>query len=195
MFARAFYELHRTLNLRELFQLTEADMIRKMMDHAGGTPADGLLNGVFGPRRLIYKRVVEYTLHHDPECYELLARKPYGLLVEYAAEFARRLGSEIGDFVSSSDILIDAPPIHREVEFNIPIYYPRQKRYRPLDEVSPVVATLARTQFDDFVKRVRIFANPRHAPALRELPDPRLGEILRSAVNAVDAEREAHSGS
>ncbi|MES2789824.1 MAG: HD domain-containing protein [Planctomycetota bacterium] len=195
MFARAFYELHQTLNLRELFRLTEAEMIRKMMDHAAGTPADGLLNGVFGPRRLIYKRVVEYTLHHDPECYGLLARKPYSLLVSYASEFARQLGAEIGEFISSGDILIDAPPIHREVEFNIPIYYPRQKHYRRLDEVSPVVATLARTQFDDFVKRVRIFANPRHATALREIPDQQFGEILRSAVSAVDANHEAHSGS
>lgn len=195
MFARAFFELHRTLNLRELFRLTEADMIRKMQDHAAGTPADGLLNGVFGPRRLIYKRVVEYTLHQDPECYGKLARKPYALLVRYAAEFARRLGAEIGEFIGSTDILIDAPPIHREVEFNIPIYYPRHGRYRRLDQVSPVVAALARTQFDDFVKRVRIFANPRHAAELREIPEQQFNEILSAAVTAVDLELEMQTGS
>lgn len=195
MFARAFFELHQTLNLRELFKLTEPEMIRKLQDHAAGTPADGLLHGVFGPKRLIYKRVVEYTLHHDADCYQLLARKPYALLVRYAAEFASRLGSETGDFIGSTDILIDAPPIHREVEFNIPIYYPRQKHYRRLDEVSPVVAALARTQFDDFVKRVRIFANPRCAASLRDIPDQQFAQILRSAVEAVDVDLEVHSGS
>ena len=147
---------------------------------------------------LVLQQLLQRFLAKQPKSavgYQLLARKPYALLVRYAAEFASRLGSETGDFIGSTDILIDAPPIHREVEFNIPIYYPRQKHYRRLDEVSPVVAALARTQFDDFVKRVRIFANPRCATSLRDIPDQQFGQILRSAVEAVDADLEVHSGS
>lgn len=188
MFARAFFELHESLNLRELFRLSEPEMIRKLESHAVGTPVDGLLQGVFGSKRQIYKRIVEYTLHEDPECYALLARKPYSLLVRYAAEFASRLGAELGASIGSCDILIDSPPIHREVEFNIPIYFSRQQRYRRLDEVSPVVAALARHQFDDFVKRVRIYANPQNAMRLRALPEARFTQILLSAVNAVDGD-------
>ncbi|MGE3780135.1 MAG: metal-dependent phosphohydrolase, partial [Pirellulaceae bacterium] len=44
--------------------------------------------------------------------------------------------------------------------FNVDVYFPKELCYRPLGEVSPVVQTLARKQFDDFVKRVRIFAHP-----------------------------------
>jgi len=58
------------------------------------------------------------------------------------------------------DLLIDAPPLHKEVEFKVDIYYPKERRYHPLSRVSPVVNALARTQFDDYVKRVRIFADP-----------------------------------
>ncbi len=191
MFARAFFELHTSLNLRELFRMSEPEMIRKLQSHAAGTPADDLLQGVFGLKRRIYKRVVEYTLHEDAECYALLARKPYAVLVRYSAEFAKQLGSELGEFIASSDILIDSPPIHREVEFNIPIYYSRQRRYRRLDEVSPVVSALARAQFDDFVKRVRIYAHPRIVETLRAVPESKFTQVLESAVTAVDADMGA----
>lgn len=191
MFARAFFELHTSLNLRELFRLSEPEMIRKLQVHAAGTPADALLQGVFGLKRQIYKRVVEYTLHEDAECYALLARKPYAVLVRYAAEFANQMGSELGEFIASCDILIDAPPIHREVEFNIPIYFRRKQHYRRLDEVSPVVAALARAQFDDIVKRVRIYANPRHAALLRAVPESKFTQILQAAISAVDEDLAA----
>ena len=149
-----------------------------------GTPAGDLLQGVFGPKRLIFKRVSEFTLHEDPEMYSRLARKPYALVARYAAEFIQRLRSRLNLHIGDCDLLIDAPPVHREVEFNIPIYYSRQRLYRRLDEVSPVVAALARTQFDDFVKRVRIYAHPRIAQELRHVTD--FDQILADAISAVD---------
>jgi hypothetical protein len=39
---------------------------------------------------------------------------------------------------------------------------------------------LAREQFDDYVKRVRVFAHPRIAAALRSRAD--LGELIHEAV-------------
>ena len=81
---------------------------------------------------------------------------------------AQRLSSDLKEELGTTDVLIDAPPPHREIEINIDIYYAKEQVYRPLHEVSPVVDALARTQFDDYVKRVRIFAHPRIAPKLRE---------------------------
>jgi HD superfamily phosphohydrolase len=184
MFARAFFELHDRLNLRELYRLTEPEMIRQLQEQAIGTPAADLLSGVFGPKRLIYKRVAEYTLHQDAEIYARLARKPYGLVVRYATEFSSRLQIRCGRPVRECDLLIDAPPVHREVEFNIPIYFSRQQVYRRLDEVSPVVAALARTQFDDIVKRVRIYAHPNVAEEFKNVKD--FDQILHEAITAVD---------
>ena len=53
-----------------------------------------------------------------------------------------------------------------EVEFKVDIFHPKEGVYRPLSQVSPVVAALAKTQFDDYVKRVRIFAAPELAREL-----------------------------
>ena len=47
---------------------------------------------------------------------------------------------------------------------------PKERTYQPLNRVSPVVEALAKTQFDDFVKRVRVFAEPEIAGKLSELP-------------------------
>jgi hypothetical protein len=47
-----------------------------------------------------------------------------------------------------------------EVQFNVDLWFAKQQMYRPLGEVSPVVRALAREQFDDYVKRVRVFVSP-----------------------------------
>jgi HD superfamily phosphohydrolase len=160
MFARAFYELRQKLDLHDLFQQTEADVVHTLRELGRGTTCAPLLEGIFGSRRRIYKRVVESTLHHDREVYELLARQPFDVLVRAASELAASLGDEIGRSLSPTDVLIDAPPGNREVEFHVDIYFPKEGVYRPLREVSPVVRALAGTQFDDYVKRVRVFAHP-----------------------------------
>ncbi len=67
-----------------------------------------------------------------------------------------------------------------EVQFNVEIFFPKENRYRPLGEVSPVVRTLATEQFDDYVKRVRIFAHPRIVGELRRLAN--LPELLDQAL-------------
>ena len=55
---------------------------------------------------------------------------------------------------------------------------------RTLGEVSPVVRTLATEQFDDYVKRVRIFAHPRIAAELRRLNS--FTELLERAITETE---------
>jgi len=52
-----------------------------------------------------------------------------------------------------------------------------------LGDVSPVVRALG-TQFDDYVKRVRIFSHPRVVEDLRELAE--LPEILQAAIDRTE---------
>jgi hypothetical protein len=80
-------------------------------------------------------------------------------------------------------VLFDAPPVTREVEFDIDVYFLKEARYRSLGAVSPVVQTLAERQFDDYVKRVRIFAHPRIAADLRGLAS--LPGLLETAIERV----------
>ncbi|MEP3480652.1 MAG: HD domain-containing protein [Fuerstiella sp.] len=156
MFTRAFYELHTKLDLDELFQQNEPDMIATLRNVAKDSIAENLCEGLFGPKRLIHKRLREYSLNHRPDLYHALRQMPYPDLVHcsnrLAAEFRHRFGLQLID----SEVLIDAPPVHREVEFKVEIYDPAIQVYSPLNQISPIVASMSQTGFDDCVKRVRV---------------------------------------
>lgn len=168
MLARAFFELHQHLDLSSMFVMPEPKMIDALREAAAGTGSERLTDGIFGPRRQLYKRVGEFSHYQSRETYAALAQKPFGFLVESSARLASYLQNELGVEVDPTDILIDAPPKHREIEFAVEIYFAKENVYRALKDVSPVVDALARRQFDDYVKRVRIFAQPRLAAAIRD---------------------------
>jgi len=180
MLQRAFYLLHDHLQWDDLFLMTEAEMIAKLRALAGDNPAGALLDGLFGPRRRLYKRLSQYSFFEQRELYSRLARRPYPWLVRCAGQFAEAASAALGREIAPHEILFDAPPVGREVQFDVEIHFPKEDRYRTLAEVSPVTCTLAREQFDDYVKRVRIFAHPRVADDLRQLAD--LSALVVEAV-------------
>ena len=184
MLQRAFYLLHGTLELDSLLRLTEGELIQALERAAGVSPARELLAGLFGPTRDLYKRVAQYSYFEDRPLYERLARRPYPWLVACAQQFATLASTALGRIVAPHEVLFDAPPVQREVEFNIDVMSLKDGRYRPLGEVSPVVQTLARRQFDDYVKRVRIFAAPRVAADLRALAD--LPALVGGAIDRTE---------
>ncbi|HVC94042.1 MAG TPA: metal-dependent phosphohydrolase, partial [Pirellulales bacterium] len=139
---------------------------------------------LFGSARRLYKRLAQYSFLEQRELYDRLARRPYPWLAACAAHFAARVSTALGRAVAPHEILFDAPPVGREVEFNVDVLFIKEGRYRPLGDVSPVVRTLAREQFDDYVKRVRIFAHPRVAADLRGLLN--LPEILEWAIDRME---------
>lgn len=171
MFARSFYEVHRKLNLKMLFQQSEYDVISELRRQAEGTIVAPLLEGLFGPKRRLYKRVLELSHDQTPEIYQRIAGRPFADLLDVAACLSATISRELSCQVGPADLLIDAPPIHKEVEFNVDIYSPKERKYRPLGRVSPVVNALAKTQFDDYVKRVRFFAEPVLAKRLQGNPE------------------------
>lgn len=184
MFARSFFELHSSFDLKRLFETSETETIRLIRDGAVGTASEQLVEGIFGPKRQLYKRAGEYSHYQQNELYELLAGRPYEFLVRCSCSLTEALNRRgcMPRALSSVDILIDAPPPHREVEFRVPIYFPKEDRYRLLSDVSPVIESLARKQFDDYVKRVRIFASPDIRHQLQEMSD--FESLLRDAIQA-----------
>jgi hypothetical protein len=159
-------------------------MITRLREAAGGGPAGELLSGLFGPTRRLYKRLAQYSFFEEQELYLRLARRPYPWLAACAERLAAVAGTALGSEIAPHEVLFDAPPVEREVEIDVDIYYPKEQRYRSLGEVSPVVRTLAREQFDDYVKRVRIFAHPRVAIELRGLEN--LAELVNEAIDQTD---------
>lgn len=184
MLARAFYLLSGKLNMDPLFRLSEEDMVRKLKQLAGKGPAAELLDGIFGSTRCLYKRLAQYSLFEDRPLYERLARRPYPWLVACAEQLATLASTALSRVVAPHEILLDAPPAKREVEFNIPVFYAKEACYRPLGEVSPVVRTLAQQQFDDYVKRVRIFVHPRLAEDMNRLS--KFSELVAEAIDRTE---------
>lgn len=182
MLQRAFYLLHESLELDGLFRLAEGPLVAHLQQAAAGSPANELLAGLFGPTRRLYKRLAQYSYFEHPEVYQRLARRPYPWLVACAEQFASLLATALGRTVAPHEVLFDAPPIHREMQIDVDIYYAKEDRYRPLGEVSPVVRALAEEQFDDYVKRVRVFVHPRLADDARRLP--RIDTLVLEAAEA-----------
>lgn len=184
MLQRAFYLLYMQLDLDAVFRLTEQEMVDTMRRVAGGGPAAELLDGLFGPVRQLYKRVAQYSFLEHRALYSRLARRPYPWLVACSEHFAAVASRRIGRRFAPHEILWDAPPVHLEVEFQVPVFYHRENVYRMLGEVSPVVQTLARRQFDDYVKRVRLFVHPAVAPVLTGRDD--LQDMVEEAINLTE---------
>jgi HD superfamily phosphohydrolase len=177
MLQRAFYLLQRELDLDQLFRQTEHTFIQQMLAAAGVpletiattkadrtsrnlSPAAELLDGLFGPTRRLYKRFAEFSHFQERSWYERLARQPYHRLVEASDAFAAAASRTLGRRIAPHEILFDAPPVRREVEFQVEVFFPKENVFRMLAEVSPAMHTLATKQFDDYVKRVRILVHP-----------------------------------
>jgi HD superfamily phosphohydrolase len=168
MFARAFYELRDHVDLSLMFTDSDAGMIAQLRAAAQGHPSEVLLESVFGRRRSLYKRAAEFSHLNDEQVYRKLSRRPYADLVDVSKRLAGRVAATLGREIPAMEVLVDGPPPHREVEFAVDVYFPKEHMYRPLRSVSPMIDALARTSFDDYVKRVRVFIEPDLARSLRK---------------------------
>jgi uncharacterized protein len=180
MFQRALFLLQERLEFDRLVTLTEPPLVQALQECAARTPAAELVNGIFGSQRRLYKRLCQYSYFEQPALYRRLARRPYAELLHGSEAIAAALQTGLGIPVAIHDVLIDAPPAELEVDFTIDVYFAKESVYRRLGDVSPVVRTLAKEQFDDYVKRVRVFVHPRIAVAARRLSDlsPRLHDAI-----------------
>ena len=160
MLQHAFYHLRNRLDLTALMRADDANWVQTVLWAAQEQSVEPLLQGLFGDKRVIYKRLAEYSILDCPELYGKLARRPYPWLLELGTAFVEVCNRELGLAIGADEVLFDAPPTEREIEFDLDVYDPKTQQYRRLGERSPVVRTLAREQFDDHVKRVRIYIHP-----------------------------------
>ena len=181
MLQRAFYLLHSELDWTPVSpdrsRIGSPRVTQRRRRAAGGRIAR---RAVRSTRRL-YKRLAQYSYFRGPR--HVRAAGPAALSVaggmrgtsSPSAQCRRWAGS-----VAPHEVLFDAPPVEREVEFNIDVYFAKEDRYRPLGEVSPVVQTLARRA----VRRLRqagadLRPSARSRPTCATLP---VREILEKTL-------------
>ena len=186
MFQRAFYELYsQGGEWQTWFLQDEPDLIRTLRPLAESTGVGGLWEGLFGSRRRLYKRLAQFSVFEGEAIYTRIARRPFPWLVECGKQLGNLLASHLGQAIDTTEVLIDAPPVGLEVEFKVNVR--SQEEFRSLGEISPVVQTLATRQFDDYVKRVRIFVHPR-LEAVRSLPQSIVVQLLEQAIDQTTSE-------
>ncbi len=170
MVQRAVWIARERIDAASLVRSDDAAFTGWLMAAAAGTAAEPLAHGLFGDTRRLYKRAATYDAAHHPAVHRALAGRPYADAVAVSARLAAALSQRLGAVIPHHAVLVDAPPAEREVEFRIQV---REKvphgaghTWRGLETLSPVVRSLAREQFDDLVKRVRIFCEPAMASAI-----------------------------
>jgi len=156
-------------------------------DLAVGTAAEPLVNGLFGPVRRLVKRAGSFDARHDPHVHRALAGRSYPEMASISGRLAEAVSERLARPIDAATLIVDAPPAEREVEFRLQV---RERvgggesknlpAWRQLEELSPVVHSLAHEQFDSLVKRVRIFAWAEDAAAIKRLPD--LDRLLITAA-------------
>ena len=160
MLQRAAFEVRDDKELTHRWiDMNEADMIDSLLAVCKNEKWAPCVEGLFGHRRELYKRVAQFDFTNNPDEHRSLSRKPYNEIVELSGKIAAHLQSKTGIEVCAHDVLIDAPSVTLEVQFQLDVRQ-RDGSYRTLGELSPVVHALATKQFDDIVKRVRIFVRP-----------------------------------
>jgi HD superfamily phosphohydrolase len=179
MLQRSVFELRNRSELVESWlNMDDTSFKASVLTHSKGAPSESCASGIFGPSRMLYKRIAQFDRFCEPELHRTIASKPYAELLELSSRLADLLSNSTRSNVGMHDVLIDAPPVECEVQFDLRI---RQKsgQYLELIEVSPVVQALATRQFDAMVKRVRVFVHPRLRDSLKKANIPGLlREIL-----------------
>jgi HD superfamily phosphohydrolase len=156
MLQRCVFLLQNRIDLESSLRLIDAEWISMLRRAAEGSVAEPLAEGLFGSQRRLYKRVAEFNVIDGGDVHRGLARRPYWWLVACAERFASQLSSRTGIAIHAADVLIDAPPVKLEVDINMDVVS-RDGTVRTLGDVSPVASALAQQQFDNQVKRVRVF--------------------------------------
>jgi HD superfamily phosphohydrolase len=167
------------IELRQFFSMTENEAVNLFLESSRGLPCECLAEGLFGRQRSVYKRLAQFSILEQPELYRKLAGRPYRELRTLADKLSAAVLN--GKSHIRPVLLIDAPPVEKEVEIKIDVFYPKENIYRPLENVSPIVRSMAKEQFDDYTKRVRIFVHPALAEEFRSKKDV-LFELLKNRV-------------
>lgn len=178
MLQRAVFRLRSAAQLEAWQSMTEYAMIDSLRQLARGGSSEPLVEGLFGPQRKLYKRLCQFNYVERPDMHRHLARKPFAVLVQCAERFAELAAAHFKISIAPEEVLIDAPPIKLEVQFKVQVK--TANGYQQLGDVSPVVQTLATTQFDDYVKKVRVFVAP-HLKQRMNQPEE-INNLLQQAV-------------
>ena len=138
--------------VNQLINSTESDFHNLLLNN----DTSGIAHDLFGRQRALYKSIYETNACQDEEVYIAARRHDFSGLTTSSARLADQLG------LDRQHVIIDAAPQQLEVQFNINVFDENTGTVQALADVSPVVNSLATDQFDQHVKRLRVFVPPQY---------------------------------
>jgi HD superfamily phosphohydrolase len=185
MLQRAVWLVRSAIDPQAVVQSDDTSFVELLRKASSATSAAPLVAGLFGSNRILFKRAGTYDASHAPAVHRSLAGRGYADMVAVSGRLAKAISARLGSPIAPETLIIDAPPAEREVEFRLQVRDQTARRAPPtwrwLEDLSPVVRTLAREQFDSLVKRVRIFAPREDAERISRCPN--LDHMLLEAAN------------
>lgn len=175
MLQRCFFHIRDRFSVSKLLSLDDYQFQSAIVSLCEPTVAKNLADRLFHGQRQLLKKVRQYSSIESEQIYRKVARQPYKNLVELSDCLITALNNKHGLNLNPCDLLIDAPPVGLEVQFKVPVKIGTPAQFRKLGEISPVISALATQQFDDQVKRVRIFVDKKWVD---RLPAESLDEAL-----------------
>lgn len=121
MLQRAVYLLRERLDLAAMLDLDDTQWVSRLRRGAEGTIAEPLVEGLFGSRRRLLKRVAQFNVLDQPQQHQLLAHRPYHVLADASELLAQYLSRKVGMPLGQADVIIDAPPVKLEVDIGIDV--------------------------------------------------------------------------
>lgn len=192
MLQRSVFVCRDEIDLAGSLTLDDNRWIARLRDVCRGGVAESIAEGLFGPSRRLYKTVLQCAAggdersDHHARMHHRLVRRPYWYLVAAAESLAAELGRHLSIEISPIDVIIDAPPVKLEVDINMDIIG-RDGIVRRLGEVSPVAAALANRQFDDQVKKLRVFVRGDLRAAIEQRVAPeQWSSMITRVTDALD---------
>jgi HD superfamily phosphohydrolase len=159
--------------------------LREAAKGSGNEAIMTLVEGLFGPTRRLQKRVAQFNVETGDDVHSRLARRPYRWLVERSERLAEQMSTALGIQIPAELVLIDAPPTKLEVDINMDVIG-RGGRCLTLGQVSPVASVLANQQFDNHVKRVRVFVPESIRNALHDSFSDPVGQLQNWLIESVE---------
>lgn len=183
MLQRLVYAIHNARNgTNQWLSWNDADMQEQIrLATLGKSDLQPLVSGLFGSRRKLYKRLLAFNFSENPQAHKILARRSYSDLVACSQRLAERLSRYSSRPLAATDLLIDAPPVKLEVQFQLSVRLANGD-FQGLSALSPVVRALATEQFDNFVKRVHVFIAPDRRAEIPLSESQLVDELLAAAL-------------
>jgi HD superfamily phosphohydrolase len=121
MLQRAVYELRDQSDLIESWlDMDDAKLKESILRYSQGNPCADCAEGIFGSKRMLYKRIAQFDCFCEPQLHRSISSKSYPQLVELSGQLAQILSDQTQTSIGLHQLLIDKSQDNTAICSNCP---------------------------------------------------------------------------